>query len=105
MITYSRNQVWWGLIDSEKDDAMGGTVPVIIMSNDDKNIASNCVHCVPCKTKGTAGAIKLNDQIYTAVDEVITLPKENLTEYIGTLTAKERQAINDKVVKLLELDK
>ena len=106
MQKYARGQIWQ-YVQSQTEDkyksnnsVQRGSRPVIVVSNDVGNKHSPVVIVVPCTTQNkkelcTHFSFSINDIPNIALcEQIFTVGKPNLREYVGTLEQEELDKLN-----------
>lgn len=102
---FKRGQIWWLNDDKNYDgNVQGGNRPVIIVSNDLNNRFSNNVTIVPCTSKEkqdipTHYTFKISEQSTALAEQIRTISKEKIGNYIGTCDKELLQKI-DEIIKI-----
>lgn len=85
-----------------------GSRPVVIVSNNTGNIHSRIVTVVPCETKEkrlpTITNIVAKRECYAHAENIQTVAKDSLKEYVRTLTDDEMHRVENCILTALGID-
>ena len=112
---YYRGEIWWAKL-GEINDAVGseksGTRPVVILSNNRQNQGKSTLITIAPMTSQVhkvcyydillkQGESNLRRAGKICCDQIRTIDKERLTFFIGALSAKRIEELNDRIKNIL----
>lgn len=109
MVDITRGSIWWINMPIEPNShVQGGGRPYVVVSNVEDNITSGVVTVCPMSTKlddfAAHAKVKFRKDAQVLCDQITTIDISKLTEYIGQLSNRCMNEVNETLKYQLCLD-